>query len=177
MINKEITAFQEKMLTKVNEEIIMDKAIKEPYMVILGYDFSSQTFGETNIPIGIGMASEKAKQAFFGYALPKLFQLFDDNMKQILCICFVSEAWFRETTAEDFKNADKGKWRELPATEVLLINFETAQWSMNHAYPMIREGKTLTLGEPRIADTRKTGVELKGRVPEMFRKYNRIKFN
>jgi hypothetical protein len=182
ILNNKIDNFKKQQVERFLNEVKSNKGLKEPMLVVLNYDLMKRDFTVSNVPIGIGMANEQAKEILFNTVIPKIFNLADSMNLQIVCTLIVTEMWFWEADSSKYPNVDdfiKNR-HSLPKTECMAFAFETAAGTLQRMYKMIRSipnGPLIALEEFQNFDSTETKIEMGGRMMDFFKKHNRIKFN
>ena len=148
----------------------------DPVVAILGYDFTAKTFGVVNLPVADAFTDPARKSYLLKVVLPKIFDTFAANNRQVVCFSLASEAWLTEgqTTGRGMA-ADWERLKYAPRKEVLMISFETEDYGEIVAYEIQRgPGGRLRLANMQVLDSRDMD-EISGYIPDIFRKYNRSK--
>jgi hypothetical protein len=179
-IDQEIKEFKEAHLISIREKALKYSGAQPltQEISILGYDLNEKTFGAINLPVGDGMTDEARIAHLFAHVIPSLFKFFDDHYKQVICFSFFSEVWSWEGKGEPGIKPDFAALKKGPKTEKLAVTFESQYECEVIVFSIVRnkDGAITGLTDQKVLNT-STGAELTGRIPEVFKRYNRLKFN
>jgi hypothetical protein len=160
VINHDLALLKERHI-RLCKELMYEEGELPPHIQLLGHKKGEPGTMTATIPIPGELTSPDGKEFMEQFFIPQVFRQCAEDGIDILCFVWASEGYIRQVKVEKMDDVPEN-WRDLPKTEVLMLNFETDKGTDLVLFDVERLGKGIN-ADGRVVDH----VQLKEReLPE-----------
>ena len=135
-IPEEIGTFIKEQCTVVRAMFTEEKEV-QPMLILLTRFEGELEVGMAPL-MGPWMDSPDAKDMIRAIIIPKIKEALKEMKKELVCICFISEAWAWNGTKEDMERVN-GDHKKLPKKEVIIMSFDFNEGNKTIFYEIKRK--------------------------------------